>query len=74
MRPALRALREKHPVHKVRLAVSDGGPGMDSATLKRIFEPFFTTRPNAVRLITVRPEVSKGCVHEALRYLRANGY
>jgi signal transduction histidine kinase len=28
-----------------RVSVSDTGPGMDSATLRRIFEPFFTTKP-----------------------------
>lgn len=28
----------------VEISISDSGPGMDSAILRRIFEPFFTTR------------------------------
>lgn len=30
----------------VALVVSDDGPGMDAATLRRIFDPFFSTKPN----------------------------
>src|SRR5206468_2636886 len=33
------------PAPYIRLSVSDGGSGMDQATLERIFEPFFTTKP-----------------------------
>jgi PAS domain S-box-containing protein len=42
--PELRAMHAKRPGLTARLAVSDDGPGMDSATLARIFEPFFSTR------------------------------
>jgi signal transduction histidine kinase/CheY-like chemotaxis protein len=40
----------------VRIAVSDGGRGMNDATMRRIFEPFFTTRAagNGLGLATVR--------------------
>jgi PAS domain S-box-containing protein len=28
--------------------ISDNGPGMDGATLRRVFEPFFTTKPEGI--------------------------
>jgi PAS domain S-box-containing protein len=42
--PQLRVqLREEGD--RVRIEISDNGPGMDSETRRRLFEPFFTTRP-----------------------------
>lgn len=35
---------------QLRLAISDGGPGMDAATLARLGEPFFTRRGNGTGL------------------------
>jgi PAS domain S-box-containing protein len=42
--PVLEALRKKYPGRVVRVAVSDDGAGMDTATIERVFEPFFTTK------------------------------
>ena len=32
----------------VAVRISDNGPGMDPATLRRVFEPFFTTKPEGI--------------------------
>jgi two-component system, cell cycle sensor histidine kinase and response regulator CckA len=43
--PSLREFCSKHPDSKVRLIVSDDGPGMPPDICLRAFDPFFTTKP-----------------------------
>jgi len=45
---AILKILAKCPGRVVRLAVTDNGPGMDTATVERIFEPFYTTKPVGV--------------------------
>lgn len=44
------ALEAREKVAGIRLSVTDGGPGFDSATAARLFKPFFTTRPTGTGL------------------------
>lgn len=37
-------IRTRKEGDEIRIDVSDNGPGMDSATLRRVFDPFFTTK------------------------------
>jgi PAS domain S-box-containing protein len=59
------------PGPHLRLAVSDGGPGLDAATQARLFEPFFARgergKGNGLRLATVF-----GIVHHAGGTLRVD--
>jgi len=64
---------------EVSIAISDSGPGLDSATANRIFEPFFTTKSGGMGLglaicrsivqahggrLWARPRAPRGCTFE----------
>jgi signal transduction histidine kinase len=58
---------EVRPGRYVRIAVMDGGVGMDPTTLARVFEPFFTTKGK-----TGGTGLGLAIVHEMV--IRAHGY
>ncbi|MFK7999085.1 MAG: ATP-binding protein [Polyangiales bacterium] len=43
--PGCVEVRATHDDSRVRLVISDDGPGMSEEVLARVFEPFFTTKP-----------------------------
>ena len=43
--PRIEISTELTPTKRVKILISDNGPGIDANILPRIFEPFFTTKP-----------------------------